>query len=828
MKKYLQLHAISFCCFRLNKILSYIKYAFFPLLLVACGPDNGAVPSGSVYYLEAFEVQGYDIEFDKNRLGVYELEVDETVSQIHIDAKSENSNIEITVKINNEKVDDEMVFANTVNADFDVEEGENYFSLVLSDEEENTTIYRLNIYKVRSSANISAIALYDFISTSDEIALSPIFSSDVFSYELSIPFATCSFASIALTDRYESSLAINGESVKSGETTYHNLYQGENTFDYVVTSENEVYSQQYTVVVNRLSASDETLVSYTGLENIEIRDVDFDFVCGINEYSVVLDKSISRFPINVKPVVDGVSIYINDREVTAEEPYYLEVNDDAGTFVVSVTSLNGYSTGQYTFHYTRYARNRIEVDTVEELQQALKNAEPNDEIIVAKGTYKGDIGLEKSGDENSHFYSNRSGTPNEYIYLVAEEEGVIFSGDSIMNHSALTLDGSYWSVSGIEFSSAAQGVQIRGGHDNSLRNLTLDNLGVSGVSITSGGYRNTVALNEFSNIGGAFTAGNEEGNVQRESLAGVNVGDSPLVNNQQNTIRHNTFLSLGNARAIKVAAGSEDTHIEYNAFLEQKQRGDGERDSLIMNQGNDTLFRFNYFEYSVAPELQSVIRLLPLTEEFSEDSWGENAMLYQNAFDLEDGDFTQVSAEGVQQATVAQNIRYDEGEVMYSGAAIYTDESIVPVYRIQLARDTARCLAVAYVEASGDVEAYYQVEVAICGDTPAFQWRLNVDNGPYVSIENLSIDEDGFMQTVSSFAESCVVGQGIVYVEEDIQGYNQRWLLDEYQGYYFIRNKKNLAYGLSVPGSTYSNGIPVSNCALTGADNQRFLLQRIN
>lgn len=814
----------------------FVRLAFFiPSLIVSilvlssCGAGDDTkqhIPNTPL--LNSLVVAGYDIEFEQNKLSLYELDLSKEVSLIHLNAVANRDDIAITLKITNEQRSDIIECDNKVEGDIEIEEGDNLIQLVLSDTEAQVA-YVLKVHKVRTSASLSSLAIYDFAGTGENISISPSFANNEFSYEVNVPYYTCSISSVVTPTHRETTMTINGDKISSNEVSYHSLHVGENSLVVEAISENGEFSEAYTVFINREQPSDAQLSLFAGIQEIEFQELDFNFICGIYDYAIILNKSVTEIPLKITPSIEGARVYIDGNEIFNDDWYRIPVDNDSGVIQITTLSLNEESQRAYSISYARYARNIVSVSTAEELQYALMNAEPNDEIHLAEGTYNTDASPLEGGVDATHFFSDRSGTPNERIYLIADDEDVVMSGTNTSNARVLTLKGNYWDINGIQFSNARKGIVADNAHHNVFRNLQLTELGESGISLINGSQNNTISLNSFSRMSSLETDGPLVDVIHSAVVVGDNRTEdenSGGATELDNGIRHNTFLSLGGAAAIYLGGTAKDTQIEYNAFVEEKVRSENARDALVVNQGVNTTIRYNNVKHDIPNALNTVIQLDSALTDNAE--LAVNAIIYQNVFDLNSRDIPIASADNNAVITAFENFRDDQVEAYFHGVDVIDNDHVVPIYQIQLKQDVSKCLGVEYAESSNSNEGYYVAILTSCSEMQYTQWKFLVDSGPYVSVINLALDEDNYLQTVSSYSGGCSVGESLVYLDEDIKSYSQRWMIDEVGGAIYLRSKKNRSYTLSVPGNTLSMGVPLSVCALENKDNQQFQLINVN
>ena len=71
--------------------------------------------------------------------------------------------------------------------------------------------------------------------------------------------------------------------------------------------------------------------------------------------------------ISVVPSVIGARLEINSREVTANDTFYVPIDESSGVIEIQVTSLDQSSSEQYSIAYFKLDRNRVSVSNANEL-----------------------------------------------------------------------------------------------------------------------------------------------------------------------------------------------------------------------------------------------------------------------------------------------------------------------------------------------------------------------------------------------------------------------------------------------------------------------------
>ena len=205
---------------------SIISFAF--IILQACGGASDADDTDEFsnnlvnLYLSSFEIIGYDIEFEREKTGVYELNVGSQVEDILVAITPENPEVEMrySSKSDSELVENDI----SENGEFSVslETGYNFLNIFIFDNEaEQFTTYSVEIYRIGESANIASYALFDFTQAgTPEITVEPEFSSNHFNYDATVAYSSCALSSIFKTEQANSITHIGSTEVNELEVNY--------------------------------------------------------------------------------------------------------------------------------------------------------------------------------------------------------------------------------------------------------------------------------------------------------------------------------------------------------------------------------------------------------------------------------------------------------------------------------------------------------------------------------------------------------------------------------------------------------------------------------
>lgn len=195
--------------------------------------------------LKALAIEGYELypEFNTN------------THEYNIRVTNDITKLNITPTVNHEKASYKIQGATE-----ELEVGKNVITVVVTAEDGSTTNYVINVTRNREGLSVEHIKFFytDENGQTQEVALNPEFSSEVFEYDL----GTISY----LISKLDADVLANFEEAKIEITGNENLVEGENTITITITmpSENEEETDEvltYTIKVNKEA---EPVVTFIG------------------------------------------------------------------------------------------------------------------------------------------------------------------------------------------------------------------------------------------------------------------------------------------------------------------------------------------------------------------------------------------------------------------------------------------------------------------------------------------------------------------------------------------------------------------------------------
>lgn len=722
--------------------------------------------------LSAFSFEGFDINFMPERTGLYELEVPSNVDSVTFTATSSSAqSIDYRlVALDVPTLTDQPVTSGAP-LTIAIQEGTNLLTVNLASSGSASLVtYNFSITRAVGSASLDELSIFDLRLSDDARAtLSPEFAPEVLSYTAAVDPASCAAQIQLRANSNRNTVRLNGDTVTTGVSPAVPLIVGSNEAIIDVTSEDGSAVTSYNVNLTREAPSQEQLDASSRLIDLTVSDVALDFSCLQTSYTADVSIENSEPTLTVSPEFQGASITLfeadaegnlsEEQTLTAGSPSGLTLEAGDNRYVVRVTPADSSVVARdYVVNLRLLDVNVVFVRTSEQLQQALTNAQPNDEIRVAEGIYQG-LAPEADGGsavESAHFYSSASGTAEQPITIVGQSstQGATLMGVSTSALSVLQLDGDYWRIANIAFSGAREGVVLNGASNIDVTGASFSGLGATGLAIQNGSHNNFVGNSEFFSIGEALA-----GEALADADALVVGSDSMLWNaeaggtgdleplNTGNLIRNNIFGASLRAQSIEVNEGAQETIIEFNRFATGGLSDATEAGTVLRIQGNDTIVRFNQFIHTDDANATSAIALAPASIEALEQDWGMRSQIYKNVLSFNGQDLTFVSADDERVAQAADNIRDDGLNTEYLGAMIDSTAFESPAFQIQWEQDPSMCIAL------GEDATEFVPLLEACSDAVDQQWQFTLDAQGFVQIVN-NAQPDLFLRPQLGFAST--------------------------------------------------------------------------
>ncbi len=853
--------------------------------VTGCGGSGGKGSSVGLttvpdLYLRSLlvEVGGQTLNFDPSRTGPYEMNVPLEADEVSITAVSKMDNARIFIS--------ELAIANINDIDFPspsvneeevnsgelatrlINQGNNTYIISVWDAGKNYKIeYRVKVHRVSSEASLSSLAFIALrsengaISGDDAVDSGLNFDPSTTEYSLDVDYPYCAIGVYASTSEPHSTLRINGKKYSNGQQALVALtgLGAENPNVITITVESEDQSvenrqlETYTINVERNSASASELQSEPTLSALQLADSivwSGDFKCAQLDVKATVNRDVSASGLTLDTSVDGASILLSkylldesdaisidedgnslyefeDEIVTAREAYTLNYDLGVNRYEIQVSSENGEEAQVYELTVEKKENNWIFVEDTVSLQNAIKGAQPGDEIIIGEGEYMGSTGVvdDTSGHEFSHFYSSASGLLDDPIVLRGRlNDDVVLKGDGTTDNAVLRIEGDYWDVSGIEIRHSGDGVILDSASNDVLDTLTLTEIENSAVIIRNGSHNDTVKFSTISASKNGVVVGSE--GVDWNSAP-----DSPGLFESSNTgikIRNNDFGRNILAEHITINEGSENSVISGNVFDSELLSGTRVADSIVSLSGNDVEVSFNVFNNSLNNIPAQQILIDDAAAEWHPVTWGENISIFENSMEFpgEQQDFiNNVSAVNVY---VYNNTISGQDGIAITNSGLELDATDrTKTYQFQLVENNEFCLNILGYTLNG--EEFGALGYFDCVETVNNTWQLRHGGEGAVLLQSMFPPETfilgpllpGFIGNNAYFTL-----WDTAELAENSNVIQHRWVLENENNGVAIRSYWNRDHAIT-PISTLEEGVRAALHLDEGSDIQRFNLVEV-
>jgi len=231
---------------------------------------------------------------------------------------------------------------------------------------------------------------------------------------------------------------------------------------------------------------------------------------------------------------------------------------------------------------TNMPKRTIQVANSTQLQQALNNAKPNDEIVLADGIYTG----------NFIIPSANNGTKDYPIYLIGTAKAVL-DGSTIQTGYVLYLQASFWNLKGFTITNGLKGLMCDEATNNTIEALTVFGIGEEAIHLRKFSKYNTVRNCIV------YQAGLKTPDYGEGIYIGTAVSNWPKYTNgkedkcDSNLVVNNKVGPNITAECIDIKEGTTGNIIRNNFFDATGITGANSADSWIDVKGNYTLIEGN-------------------------------------------------------------------------------------------------------------------------------------------------------------------------------------------------------------------------------------------
>jgi hypothetical protein len=280
----------------------------------------------------------------------------------------------------------------------------------------------------------------------------------------------------------------------------------------------------------------------------------------------------------------------------------------AVTVSASTTTADGCPTSGY--------QRLVNVGTTSQLNAALLDARPGDQIQLADGTYTA-----------NPFWIKTSGTAAARSTLCGSRLAKVGTG-SIISGNGIALAASYWTITGFTLTNSETGMVVLGGHNNILENLDVQGVGQAGLNLRNLSTHNIIRNNRIHDTGGSAAVYGEGVYIGSASKFWCERSNCLPDRSDSNMVVGNTIGPNIGSEMVDLKEGVTGTVLQNNVF-------DGRGQSLntlnlvswVVIFGNRTSVIGNRGQYAIMHGYK-------VENPTGVTGWGQNTVFHGNTVDL--------------------------------------------------------------------------------------------------------------------------------------------------------------------------------------------------
>ncbi|WP_186424422.1 cadherin-like beta sandwich domain-containing protein [Pannonibacter sp. I15F10I1] len=284
----------------------------------------------------------------------YTASVDNAVTSLTVTPTVTDANATVTVN-------GTSVTSGSASDTINLNVGSNTVTVVVT-AQDGTTTQTYTVTVTRAGATVATLS--NLVLSAG--TLDPVFASGTTSYTASVENTVTTLTLTPTLSDANATVTVNGNAVLSGNASGAiNLGVGDNTITIIVTAQDGVTTQTYTVVINRAASAIATLASLT-LSQGELSPA---FASDTLNYTTKVENSVTSVTVTPAATQPNATITVNGSAVasgSASSAINLEIGEN--TISVVVTAQNGTTVQTYTVTVTR-----ADVITLSPASGALEN-----------------------------------------------------------------------------------------------------------------------------------------------------------------------------------------------------------------------------------------------------------------------------------------------------------------------------------------------------------------------------------------------------------------------------------------------------------------------
>ncbi len=248
----------------------------------------------------------------------------------------------------------------------------------------------------------------------------------------------------------------------------------------------------------------------------------------------------------------------------------------------------------------------IECNTVACILEAMRTAQPGDEIVIAPGTY---IPIEKDNTDGraSRFFSAADGDAENRITIRAKTPSnppILKAPEGSYDGYVMRILGDYWHLKDLILEDGSKGLVFDTANHGIIENITVRDIGEEGIHLRDGSSDNLITNCNISHTG-IKKPGFGEGLYVGSDKSQHHTTYNPDCNN--NTIENCIVGPHVTAEGVDVKEGALNTIIRNCTFSAEGITGENSADAFIDLKGAYTYVYNNTFNLDGSTVINAVI-----------------------------------------------------------------------------------------------------------------------------------------------------------------------------------------------------------------------------
>ncbi|MDH5301220.1 MAG: cadherin-like beta sandwich domain-containing protein [Gammaproteobacteria bacterium] len=339
----------------MGRLLRWISYFLLLVLLTACGSaEHGGSSSANTYMTEVILSDDVTLDqpFDRNTTD-YTASVANNVTSFTLTPAAEDPNSTITIN-------GQTVVTGRPSPAFPLEIGRNVIVMVVTAADGRTQ--RAYTFVVTREAGVNANLVGLTLSTG---TLDQSFNTNLLEYTATVPNAVSSISLVPTSESANSTIAVNGIPVNSGQTSASiSLAVGSTAISVVVTAQDDWTQRVYRLTVTR---SDVVLRSNNAnLFSLNANGVTLSpaFSPSVTYYTASVANNVSSLALTPKLVDSRAGVTVNSSVAVDGQSSNVALNVGDNPITVLVTAEDGFTQKNYTLLVKRQARTNADLSNL--------------------------------------------------------------------------------------------------------------------------------------------------------------------------------------------------------------------------------------------------------------------------------------------------------------------------------------------------------------------------------------------------------------------------------------------------------------------------------